>query len=141
MHSQSQFQSIRYDYDHHHDLPIYQAEVITGRRRRSIDNNEVVFATSYYDRSGSSISSSESGYLSSGRSDDGNERRASNSLRLIRVIISFTLLFAITIRYVGGVDTSSSSPLELMAKMILMPHQMNFFPAWRSWLRSFDIGT
>ena len=123
----SQSQSVRYD--HHLDLPIYQAEVITGRRRRSIDNNEVVFATSYSynndDRSGISISSSESGYLSGGRSDDGNERRASNSLlRLTRVIISFTLLFTIIIRYVGGGDISSS-PLELMAKMILMPQKLS----------------
>jgi len=126
----SQSQSVRYD--HHHDLPVYQAEVITGRRRRSIDNNDAVFATSYSynndDRSGSlSISSTESGYLDnlSGDwldDDDGNERRASNSLRLTRFIISFTLLLTIIIRYVGGVDTSSS-PLELMTKMILMPHQ------------------
>ena len=117
-------QSMSIRYDHHHDLPIYQAEVITGRRRRSIDNNDVVFATSYSynndDRPGS-LSLSSSGRLDN---NDGNERRASNSLvlRLTRVIILFTLLFTIIIRYLGGVDTSSS-PLELMTKMILMPHQ------------------
>ena len=126
----SHSQSIRYggfNFNQHHDLPIYQAEVITGHRRQSISNNDVVFATSYSynndDRSGSSISSTESGYLSGGRSDNGNERR-SNSLRLIRVMISFTLLFTIIIRYVEGGGTSSS-PLELLTKMILMPQRLS----------------